>query len=338
MIEDLLSGNAPPETLMIMGLLMAGGLLLLVMAAFAGGGKEQKFKQRLDQVKEGRRPKAAEQQQKKLSARRRTSDSEIAALDQLIKRMLPRREQLRLRLSRAGIEAPLGRYLGICLVVGLVTAVLSFLFLPVPPGAAPFFGLIGGLALPHMVVGMLGKRRQAKFISYFPDAIDLMVRGLKSGLPIGESIKTAGEEVPDPVGIELRRVTNAVRLGSKLEEVLAETAERMDLQDFKFFTVSLAIQSETGGNLSETLSNLSNVLRGRRQLKLKIKAMSSEAKASAYIIGCLPFVVGFFLYLINADYIMKLFIDPRGNVLLALGGVSFLVGGTVMYKMVKFEI
>ncbi len=337
-MEQLLNGEAPPETVMMIGLLMAGGFLLLIVAAFAGGGKEKRFKDRLDHVKEGRRPMSAEQQTKKVSARRKTADSEIAALDRLIKGLLPRRELLRLRLARAGIEAPLGRYLGVCLAVGTVTLLLALMFLPIPAAAAPFFGLIGGLALPHIVVGYLGKRRQNKFIAHFPDAIDLMTRGLKSGLPIGESIKTAGEEVPDPVGIELRRVTDAVRLGSKMEEVLFETAERLDLQDFKFFTVSLAIQSETGGNLSETLANLSGVLRGRRQLKLKIKAMSSEAKASAYIIGCLPFVVGFFLYLVNADYVSKLFIDPRGNVLLAIGMTSFIVGITVMVKMVKFEI
>ncbi len=338
MIEQLLNGSAPPETIMMIGMLMAGGFLLLLVAAFAGGGKEKKFKNRLEHIKEGRRPMTVEQQEKKVSAKRRTTDSDIAALDKLIKSVLPRRELLVLRLAKAGIEAPLGRYLGVCFGVGVVTMVLAFLFIPVPTAATPFFGLIGGLALPHIVVGYLGKRRQNKFIDHFPDAIDLMTRGLKSGLPIGESIKTAGEEVPDPVGIELRRVTDAVRLGSKLEEVLFECAERLDLQDFKFFTVSLAIQSETGGNLSETLANLSAVLRGRRQLKMKIKAMSSEAKASAYIIGALPFVVGFFLYLINPDYVSKLFTDPRGNVLLGLGMTSYVIGSTIMYKMVKFEI
>src|SRR3546814_3784395 len=116
-----------------------------------------------------------------------------------------------------------------------------------------------------------------------------MVRGLRSGLPITESIRAAGQEIVDPVGIELRRITDAVRLGAKLEEALWDCSLRLDIQEFNFFTVALAIQSETGGNLAETLANLSDVLRRRRQLKLKIKALSSEAKASAYIIGSLPF-------------------------------------------------
>ncbi len=326
-----------PQTMLFMGMLAAGALLVLVAFAFAGG-KEEQFKQRLNHVKTGRRAKAPQDPQKKINAKRSTSDSEIAALDRLIKSALPRREELRLRLARAGFEVPLGRYLAVCVIVGLVTVALGLMFDIAPFLAIVFIGLIAGIALPHMVVGTLGTRRQNKFIELFPDAIDLMVRGLKSGLPINESIKTAGEEVPDPVGQELRRVTDAVRMGTKLEEALWDTSQRLDLQDFKFFTVSLAIQSETGGNLSETLGNLSNVLRGRRQLKLKVKAMSSEAKASAYIIGSLPFVVGTLIYLMNPDYISTLFTDPRGNMMLALGGLMFLVGGAIMYKMVKFEI
>jgi tight adherence protein B len=329
--------NASLETMMFLGLLVAGAVLLLFAFAFAGGQEEQ-FKSRLQQVKTGRRTKASKDPKKKINAKRSTADSEIAALDRLIKSVLPRREQLRLRLAKAGIEAPLGRYLAVCVLVGLGTVALGLIFNIAPPLATVFLGLIAAIAVPHMVVGTMGTRRQNKFIELFPDAIDLMVRGLKSGLPINDSIKTAGEEVPDPVGQELRRVTDAVRMGTKIEDALWETSERLDLQDFKFFTVSLAIQTETGGNLSETLANLSNVLRGRRQLKLKVKAMSSEAKASAYIIGSLPFVVGFLIYLVNTDYIMTLFTDSRGNVMLAIGGLMFLTGGAVMYKMVKFEI
>ncbi len=336
-MEALFAGDTGSSmTLWVLGMPILGGVLI-ILYALTSGSKEDKFQARLQQIKTGSRPQAKIEEQK-INARRKTSDSDIAAIDRLIKKILPRREQLRLRLARAGFEVPLGRYLSLCTIVGLIGTIFALMVTPMPTGAAPFVAVIFGLGLPHLVVGHLGKRRQNKFIQNFPEAIDLMVRGLKSGLPIGESIKTAGEEVVDPVGVELRRVTDAVRLGSKLEDVLWETSERLDLQDFKFFTVSLAIQNETGGNLSETLNNLSKVLRGRRQLKLKVKAMSSEAKASAYIIGCLPFVVGFFIYLVNNDYILKLFQDPRGQMMLGVGGVSFLIGSTVMYKMVKFEI
>jgi tight adherence protein B len=329
-------GTLTPQTMMLLALPIFAGFILILLALATGGGKEKQFKDRVELVKTGRRKKVVENS--KISAKRSLSDSENPFIDQLIKSALPKREQLRLRLRRAGIEAPLGRYLAVSVIVGLGAMATSLMLKFVPPVAAVFVGIIAGVALPHMVIGAMGTRRQNKFVEYFPDAIDLMVRGLKSGLPIGESIKTAGNEVPDPVGVELRRVTDAVRMGTKLEDALWETANRIDIQDFKFFTVSLAIQSETGGNLSETLGNLSNVLRGRRQLKLKIKAMSSEAKASAYIIGSLPFVVGFFIYLVNRSYVMKLFLDERGNVMLGIGGLMFLVGGVVMYKMVKFEI
>ena len=165
-----------------------------------------------------------------------------------------------------------------------------------------------------------------------------MVRGLRSGLPITESIRTAGAEIVAPVGTELQNVTDSVRLGAKMEEALWETSRRLDIQEFNFFTIALAIQSETGGNLAETLANLSDVLRRRRQLKLKIKALSSEAKASAYIIGSLPFIMALLIYLINPGYISELWTDPRGMFLVGIGFTSFGIGIGVMYKMVKFEI
>jgi tight adherence protein B len=165
-----------------------------------------------------------------------------------------------------------------------------------------------------------------------------MVRGLRSGLPITESIRAAGVEISDPVGTELQSVTDSVRLGAKLEEALWDCSRRLDIQEFNFFTVALAIQSETGGNLAETLANLSEVLRRRRQLKMKIKALSSEAKASAYIIGSLPFIMALLIYLTNPTYIADLWTDPRGIFLVFIGLVSFALGIGVMYKMVKFEI
>lgn len=182
------------------------------------------------------------------------------------------------------------------------------------------------------------KRRQMRFIEYFPDAIDLMVRGLKAGLPIGESIKTAGQEIPNPVGLEMRRVTDGIRIGRKMDDILTEAARRVNLQEFDFFTIALSIQEETGGNLAETLGNLTDVLRGRRQIKRKIKALSSEAKASAYIIGSLPFIMTLLIYLLSPEYLIGLFQDPRGQAMIAFGLFMIFAGVGVMMKMVKFEI
>ena len=195
-----------------------------------------------------------------------------------------------------------------------------------------------GLLLPHIVVSGMAKKRTANFNDLFPDAIDLMVRGLRSGLPVTECIKAVGRELPDPVGGEFRRITDEIKFGSKVNEALWAAAHRLDIAEFKFFVVSLSVQQETGGNLAETLGNLSEILRRRKQMRLKIKAMSSEAKASAMILGALPFLMFCIIYLMNPEYETVLFTDPRGRLMLAAGLGAMGSGILVMAKMVRFEI
>ena len=165
-----------------------------------------------------------------------------------------------------------------------------------------------------------------------------MVRGLRSGLPVTECIKAVGREVPDPVGGEFRRITDEIKFGSKVNEAMWSAAHRLDMAEFKFFVVSLSVQQETGGNLAETLANLSEILRRRKQMRLKIKAMSSEAKASAMILGSLPFVMFCIIYLMNPGYESVLFTDPRGKIMLAVGLGAMGSGILVMSRMVRFEI
>ena len=324
-----------PELLLILALPI--GLIILMFALFGGGEQRRQLGRRVTRVKEhhDKKPMTTEQV---LIARRSTRSSDIRALDQFIRRYIPRQEMLRLRLSRAGLELSISIYLLASALLGVIATVAATAVWNLPFAASAPLGLLCALALPHMFVSMRIKRRQLKFIEFFPDAIDLMVRGIKAGLPITESMKTAGEEVPDPVGIELKKITDSIRIGRKMEEVLWETSRRIDLQEFNFFTIALSIQSETGGNLAETLNNLSEVLRGRRQLKRKIKALSSEAKASAYIIGSLPFVMTLLIYLVNREYIMGLFLDPRGQFMIGFGLFMIASGAAVMYRMVKFEI
>ena len=325
------------QELLLLGGAVLMGLLILIVALLPGGGDHKRFQHRVDRVRKARSSISSEQSHL-VSARRSTSDSDIALLDSFIKHALPRREELRARLARAGLEISLAKYMLACLICGATVfgavAVSGF----VPLAGAGSIGVFGAIGLPYLVIVFLARRRQAKFIKFFPEAIDLMVRGIKSGLPITEALQNVGQEIDDPVGLEMRRVTDAVRMGEKLEDCLGETAKRLDLQEFNFLTVSLSIQAETGGNLAETLENLSTVLRGRRQLKLKIKALSAEAKTSAYIIGSLPFVMGVLIYLVNPGYIMDLFIDPRGHFLIGLGLTSFTIGAFVMYRMVKFDV
>jgi tight adherence protein B len=204
------------------------------------------------------------------------------------------------------------------------------------PSALAGFGI--GLALPHFLVGHLGARRSKKFIHNFPEAIDLIVRGLKSGLPTQEGIKVVANEMGDPIGTEFREIADSLKLGKTLDDALWDAAKRIDIPEFKFFVISLAVQRETGGNLAETLENLGNILRARRQMKVKVKAMSSEAKASAIIIGSLPFIMFLIIFLMNPGYASDLFTDNRGIMMVMAGLTSMGFGIAVMAKMIRFEI
>jgi tight adherence protein B len=327
-------GAIPIEWLLIA--LPVLGVLTVFTLIFGGDSAEKQTRRRIDRIKRSNAPMLTPQQL--VSIRRHDGGSGNAFLDSMVQAVVPRPELLRLRLASAGLRMSMGKYLMVCLAVGLFFFGLLYYLDVVPVLVAVLIGLFSAIMYPHAVVGFMVARRRNKFIAYFPEAIDLMVRGLRSGLPITESIRTAGDEIPDPVGTELRRITDSVRLGSKLDEALWDTSRRLNIQEFNFFTVALSIQSETGGNLAETLANLSDVLRRRRQLKLKIKALSSEAKASAYIIGSLPFIMALLIFLVNPGYLDDLWIDPRGIFLVFIGFCSFAVGIGVMYKMVKFEI
>ena len=173
-----------------------------------------------------------------------------------------------------------------------------------------------GLLVPHAVTGIMGARRMKKFIATFPEAIDTMCRGIRSGLPITESIGSVGREMPDPIGIEFHRISDGVRMGKTLEAAMWEVAQRINTPEFRFLIIAMAIQKETGGNLAETLGNLADLIRKRRQLRLKIKAMSSEAKASAMIIGSLPFIMFTLLLVVNSEYVMVLFHRTEGRIIL----------------------
>ena len=273
-----------------------------------------------------------------VSVKRQNADRSFATLDRFLKHFMPRPALLRSRLSKTGFGMTIGEYAMTCTVTGLAGAGLVLFILDPGPVICIFAGIAIGIALPHMTVSLLIKRRITKFLANFPEAIELIVRGLKSGLPVSESIRTVSEEIPKPVGTEFAQVTSSVKLGRTMEDAMWDTAARIDIPEFKFFVISLSVQKETGGNLAETLENLADILRRRRQMKLKIRALSSEARASAYIIGSLPFVMFGIIYFLNTGYVMQLFTDPRGNIMLGVGFVSLALGIFSMWKLVRFEI
>lgn len=270
--------------------------------------------------------------------RRDQYDSSMPIVDKFIKQVLPRPEVLRERLSRTGRSISIAKYLLYSALFGTLatsSAIFAFHF---PLGPSLLGGVFASIGVPHMFVGYLIGRRQKKFTNQFPEAIDLIVRGLKSGLPVTESMRTVGQEMTDPVGAEFRQISDEVEFGQTLEEALIDAIKRIDTPEFKFFVVALSVQRETGGNLGETLENLSDVLRKRRQMKQKIKAMASEPKASAWILGCLPFLMFGIIFATNAPYALQLFTDPRGHVLIGAGLISQTIGVLIMAKMVRFEI
>jgi tight adherence protein B len=322
--------------MMLYLLLLIGGfgLALLLLKLASGPSASRALKRRMEMVKERHAEgvtAAAQAQIRKLLAARANRFEGFAST------IIPRPALLRKRLEMTGRDISLAKYASISL--GLTTVMMALLMLRGAPFLlALFAGLFVGIGLPHFVVGKMIKRRINKFNSNFPDAIELMVRGLRSGLPISETLGVVAAEVGGPVGVEFRAVADKMKIGRTMEAALQETADRLGTPEFQFFVITLAIQRETGGNLAETLSNLADVLRKRAQMKLKIRAMSSESKASAYIVGSLPFVVFALVWMINPAYMGNFFPDQRLTVA-GLGGVVWMsIGGFIMAKMVNFEI
>ena len=310
------------------------GVLALGYFALNGPSASKAVKRRLELLKERHgdtmAANAQAQIRKLLAARNNRLDGVFASL-------VPKPALLRKRLEQTGKKITLGKYAMIS--VGLLVGIAGLLMAQGAPLLfALTFGLFVALGLPHLVIKKMIARRLAKFTSNFPDAIELMVRGLRSGLPITETLGIVATEVPGPVGIEFRAVSDKMKIGRTMEAALQDTADRMGTAEFQFFVITLAIQRETGGNLAETLSNLADVLRKRAQMKLKIRAMSSESKASAMIVGALPFIVFILVYMINPAYMANFFIDER-LIVAGLGGLVWMgLGVFIMAKMVNFEI
>lgn len=318
-------------------LMMGGGVivtLFLMMFAFAGPSAGKAQTRRLDTLKSRLGDSGAlvmEAQMRKITAVRATK------ADGMIARIVPKPALLKKRLAMTGKNWTVSKYA----ITSVVGTVVIFALLWIKTGH-PLLALLGGLAVglivPHVMVGSQIGKRVKQFNARFPDAIDLMVRGLRSGLPISETLGIVASEIPDPVGIEFRGVVDRIRIGKTMDLALEEAADRIGTPEIQFFCITLAIQRETGGNLAETLGNLSEVLRKRAQMKLKIKAMSSESKASAYIIGVLPFMVFGLIYYVNSAYMGKFFEDERLMALGAGGLVWMGIGAFIMSQMISFEI
>jgi tight adherence protein B len=305
---------------------------LAIAIAVLPGGSGKAASRRLDAVRSRHGAMDIVETQLRKIAAQRTTRSGTGLM-----RLLPNQEQLQKRLEMTGKSWSVSQYAiangGVALF-----GFLAMLFKGLPILIALFVGLFLGLGLPHFIVGRMISKRGQKFTLRFPDAIELLVRGLRSGLPISETLGVVAHELPGPVGEEFRTVTDKMKIGRTMDAALQDTADRLQTPEFQFFVISLAIQRETGGNLAETLSNLADVLRKRMQMKLKVKAMSSESKASAYIIGSLPFIVFGLISYVNPDYMAGFFSDTRLIIAACGAGVWMSIGVFIMAQMINFEI
>ncbi|QQS13064.1 MAG: type II secretion system F family protein [Rhodospirillales bacterium] len=277
---------------------------------------------------------------KKATAQLRKADAPGAngLMDRLVRRYLPNRELLAARLMRTGRTFSVGDYVLACAGVCIVVTAIAYFVIGLSLLVAPAIGAAAGIGIPHIVVGRMGDKRVERFNAQFPDAIDLIVRALRSGIPIQEAIASVSREVGDPTGALFRQIMNEMKLGVTLEDAFWRVAESIRAQEFNFLIISMSIQRETGGNLGETLYNLGKLLRDRRQMRLKIKAFSSEARTTSIIMGSLPFVIGGVIYLMNPEYISSLFTDPRGLMMLLIAGGMMSTGIFIMKRMATFEI
>jgi tight adherence protein B len=250
---------------------------------------------------------------------------------------LPRRLWARLDPSFAAC----GYRVGIphLVAVASIAAMLAIGFARNILGLHPTMGLLlagaAAVGAPFAVLRLAQSRYRNKFLDIFPDALDVVGRAVKAGLPVNEAMNVASRDMADPVGSELRRALDEMRIGVEMVDALQRMADRVRVPDFRFLVVALTLQQKTGGALAETLANLSAVIRARKALRLKARALSAEAKASAAVLAALPFVVGVLMYFINRDLGSVLINDPRGRFMVGVAFLSLLTGLGTMSVMVR---
>jgi len=241
-----------------------------------------------------------------------------------------------LRLEQAGLSLTIGRFYTYSILVGVLIAFVT-LVVGMPLFLVLGAGFVGVVGLPRFLINFLRKRRQAAFIDELANAVDVIVRGVKAGLPLNDCLRMIASEAKEPVRSEFRTVVEAMQLGMPIDEAVGRMYEHVPLPETNFFGIVLAIQSKAGGNLSEALGNLAKVLRERKKMRAKILAMSMEAKSSAAIIGSLPIIVAGLVYMTSPDYIMVLFVTPIGQIVLGLSLTWMATGIFVMKRMIAFD-
>ncbi|MBO6550154.1 MAG: type II secretion system F family protein [Rhizobiales bacterium] len=317
-----------------MGAISVGVIMYLLLDSLLSGS--QKVEKRKKALAGGNAHKK-ELRDGNVEARRRQQVSETM---KEIEEKSKKREKvtMRLRLQRAGLETlSIKSFYMFSAIVGVILA-LVLVIVGAPIYLAPLGLFVGAVGLPRYVLNYLTKRRQAAFMSEFVTAIDIIVRGVKAGLPFNDCMQIITTEVGEPVRSEFLNVVEQQRIGVPVEQAMQKLFERVPLQEVNFFCIVVTIQLSVGGNISEALSNLANVLRDRHKLKAKVQAVSTEAKASAAIIGALPLVVMGAVSFTNPDYMSLLYTHPTGHMILIGSALVMITGVFVMRWMINFKI
>lgn len=305
----------------------------LVPSLLGGGTKraDKRFKALQGDIQAARREEDAG---KNRESRRKQIQTTLKAQNEALGKA--RKVSLQDRIYQSGMKIKVRDWVRNQIILGAVVAVIVVLF-QVPWYFALIFGAAAGYLLPKFWMGRRRKKHQQAYLDELPNAVEAIVRGVKSGLPLNDSMRLVAKEAKEPIKSEFQRVLDQQQMGKSPTEAVQVLFERMPLPEVNFFVVVITVQQQAGGNLSEALGNLARVLRNRKKMKQKIKAMSSEAKASAGIIGSLPFIVGLLVTLTTPTYMLPLFTTPLGWVWLGIASAMMLMGGWIMSKMVSFD-
>lgn len=333
------------DSTLLIFIVLAGGSAALLAYAFLFNtiAAEKNAGKRLEAVKRADTDrtvvKASRDRLADAAKRRKSVQDSLKELEEKQKKNDQnfRKPPLKVQLRQAGMTVTMQRFYIYSAIAGIVLALVTFIF-GAPLLAVPGALIVGAFGLPRWYVGFRRGRRVKAFLNEFPNALDIIVRAVKSGLPLNDGIRLIANEAPEPVRTEFRHIVEAQQVGISIPDAALRMRESMPCPEAGFFGIVIQIQQAAGGNLSEALGNLSRVLRDRKKMKAKVQALSMEAKASAAIIGALPFIVAFLVYLSSPTYIMPLFTTSAGHMILGISGVWMSIGIFVMRKMINFDV
>ena len=330
----MISGSLAQVAVFALVALSIGGILVAALFPMLTGDSREK--KRMEMVSSGHTAKERSARNEE-SRRKKNVESTLKDIEAQQKSKRRGATTLPQRITQAGLSWSTNTYWTICVIMAIISFGVCVGSTSLPLGYSLAFGFAAGLLLPYGFVSLKRRQRFAAFSNEFPNGLDVIVRGVKAGLPLIDCMKVIAQEAQEPVCSEFREIIEDQTLGLPMDEAVMRLQDRMPISEARFFAIVIAIQSKTGGSLSEALANLSHVLRERKKMKGKIKAMSAEAKASAGIIGALPVIVAVLVYLTTPSYILLLFTTETGNNALYASGIWMTMGILMMRKMINFD-